>query len=152
MHELELFIEPKKKSPEEEKKEKEAIEKQKAGQPLSPEQEALLAASGEVFMANEIMQAIRPVSTFEPEFLDYYNFLECIIRVVKARPWSEEEEADAPDFASKIAKVTSQMEATYMDVVMDDFVKQRENFEAERRYQPRIVVDDEEGDLDYEDD
>lgn len=92
------------------------------------------------------------MSTFDPEFLDYYNFLECIIRVVKARPWSEEEEKDAPDFASKVMKVCAQMEATYVDVVMDDFVKQRENFEAERRYQPRIVVDDEEGDLDYEDD
>ena len=32
------------------------------------------------------------------------------------------------------------------------FEKQRENFEAERRYQPRIVVDDEEGDGDYDDD
>ena len=103
-------------------------------------------------MAQEVHQAIRSVSTFDPEFLDYYNFLECIIRVVKARPWTEEEEKDAPDFSSKIAKVCAQIEATYMDQVMDDFVKQRENFEAERRYQPRIVVDDEEGDLDYEDD
>lgn len=44
IHELDLFIEPKKKSPEEEKKEKEALEKQKAGQPLTPEQQALIDA------------------------------------------------------------------------------------------------------------
>lgn len=38
------------------------------------------------------------------------------------------------------------------DDTLDNFEKIREKFEAERRYQPRIVIDDEEGDLDYDDD
>ena len=44
-----------------------------------------------MFTEVEVQAAIEPVSTFDSDFLDYYNFLEAIVRVTKARPWSEEE-------------------------------------------------------------
>ena len=42
LREIGYLVAPKKKSPEEEKKEKEAREKHSAGQPITPEQMALL--------------------------------------------------------------------------------------------------------------
>ncbi len=106
-----------------------------------------------MFSSDEVMLAIKNVSTFDPDFLDYYNFLECIVRVAKARPWTEEEEKEFPDFGTKLDKICNLIEVQYQqDDTVDMFEKQREDFEAERRYQPRIVVDDEEGDGDYDDD
>ena len=100
------------------------------------------------------MFAIKNVSTFDPDHLDYYNFRECIVRFAKAQPWNEEEEKECPDFGSKIEFVCKKIEAKYLDddFTMDNFTKLREHFEAERHYQPRIVVDDEEGEGDYDDD
>lgn len=87
-----FLIHPKKPTPEEEKKQKEARDNKAAGKPLSPEQEALLQASADGFAEAEVAAVIHGVCTFDPDYLDYYNFLECIVRVIKARPWTEEEE------------------------------------------------------------
>ena len=92
LNEVGFLIHPKKPTPEEEKKQKEARDNKAAGKPLTPEQEALLAAQQDCFAEAEVAQAIAGVSSFDPDYLDYYNFLECIVRVINARPWSEEEE------------------------------------------------------------
>ena len=94
MREINLLILPKKKTPEEEKKEKEARDKQATGQALTPDQQALLASTEVVFTEVEVANAISMVSTFDPDYLDYYNFLEALVRVAKARPWTEEEQAE----------------------------------------------------------
>ena len=94
MREINLLILPKKKTPEEEKKEKEARDKQATGQALTPDQQALLASTEVVFTEVEVGNAISMVSTFDPDYLDYYNFLEALVRVAKARPWTEEEQAE----------------------------------------------------------
>lgn len=44
----------------------------------------------------------------------------------------------------KIDRVCSMLEGLYHDAFTPIFEQQRENFEHDRRYQPRIVVDDEE--------
>jgi len=144
MGEIGILIHPKKKTPEEEKKEKEAREKKEAGQALTPEQTALLAVQEDVLTEVEVSQIIQSVSTFDPDYLDYYNFLECIVRVTNARPWSEEERKEMPDFDNKLDRVCALLEGTYHDDFHPIFAQDRENIEHERRYQPRIVVDDEE--------
>lgn len=58
----------------------------------------MLAVQENVFTEAEVAAAIHGVNTFDPDWLDYYNFLECIVRVTKARPYSEEEEKDLADF------------------------------------------------------
>ena len=105
-----------------------------------------------MFAHEEVLFAIKNVSTFDPDHLDYYNFLECIVRIAKAKPWTEEEEKECPDFGSKIEKISENIEKRYQDETMENFEQLREHFEAERHYQPRIVVDDEEGEGDYDDD
>jgi len=56
-------------------------------------------------MDEEVRMAISPVSTFDHEYLDYYNFLEAIVRVAKARPWTEEEQTKLPSFDAKLDQI-----------------------------------------------
>jgi len=51
-----------------------------------------------VFTEAEVTNVLMSVSTFDPDYLDYYNFLEAIVRVTKARPWTDEEEKEYPQF------------------------------------------------------
>ena len=92
------------------------------------------------------------VSTFDPDYLDYYNFLEAIVRVAKARPWTEEEQAELQQFDSKLDRICNLLESRYHEEVYPAFEAQRENFEHERRYQPRLVIDDDVRDSEEEED
>ena len=65
--------------------------------------------------------------------------------MAKARPWTEEEEKELTHFDTKLDRICNLLEEKYHEEVHPMFEAQRENFEHERRYQPRIVVDDEEG-------
>lgn len=96
MREIGLLIDPKKKSAEEEK---EAKDKKAAAGDAQPAED--------VFAEEEVMNVIRGVSTFDPDHLDYYNFLECIVRVAKARPWTEEESTSFPDLPTQLEKICS---------------------------------------------
>ena len=142
--EIGLLIYPKEKSPEEEKKIKEVREKQATGQQITPEQAAMIQETSNVFGDQEVAQVIGTVSSFDPEYLDYYNFLECVVRVAKARPWNEEEVAEMPSFDTKLEKILNSFEEKFHNEVTPIFENQRETFERERRYQPRVVVDDDE--------
>ena len=115
MGEIGLLIHPKKKTPEEEKKEKEIRDKVTAGQPITPEQQALIAPQESILTEVEVANAIQNVGSFDNDYLDYYNFLECLVRVTKARPWSEEEEKEMPDFDNKLDRVCALLEGTYHD-------------------------------------
>ena len=75
--------------------------------------------------------------------LDYYNFLECILRVAQSRPWSEEENKELTSFDLKLDMICGALEEKYFYCI-DENEKKRQAFEKERKYQPRIVVDDDE--------
>lgn len=55
---VQFLIHPKKPTPEEEKKQKEARDNKAAGKPLTPEQEALLLASDDGFAEAEVAAVI----------------------------------------------------------------------------------------------
>ena len=107
LNEIGFLIHPKKPTPEEEKKQKEAREAKVANKQLTPDQEALLAEKQDGFAEAEVAACIQMVGTFDMDCLDYYNFLECIVRVVKARPYTEEEEKEIPDFQLKVDRICS---------------------------------------------
>ncbi len=115
MAEIGLLIYPKKKTAEEEKKEKEARDKQASGQPLTADQQALLQANEDVFTEAEVANAIASTGTFDPNYLDYYNFLEAIVRVANARPWSEEEQKEHIHFENKIDRICNLLEEQYYE-------------------------------------
>ena len=49
-----------------------------------------------------------------------------------------------PHFDGRLERICALLEDKYWDEVHPVYVAQKENFEQERRYQPRIVVDDDE--------
>ena len=106
----------------------------------------------DVFTEAEVAACIAPVSTFDPNYLDFYNFLEGIVRVANARPWTEEEQKEYQHFENKIDRICNLLEEQYYEECNPKFEQIRENFEHERRYQPRIVVPDTEEDGDSDED
>ena len=133
-----LLIMPKKKTDAEEKKEKRAREEAKASGKIAD-----LPPTDPVFTEVELMNCISMVSSFDPDLLDYYNFLECILRVARARPWSKEDEQELSSFDLKLDSICGELENKYFACI-EDFEKKRVAYEKERKYQPRIVVDDDE--------
>ena len=133
-----LLIMPKKKTDAEEKKEKRAREEAKASGKIAD-----LPPTDPVFTEVELMNCISMVSSFDPDLLDYYNFLECILRVARARPWSKEDEQELSSFDLKLDSICGELENKYFNCI-EDFEKKRVAYEKERKYQPRIVVDDDE--------
>ena len=113
---------------------------------------ALLAANENIFTDEEVRMAIAPVGTFDPDYLDYYNFLEAIVRVAKARPWTEEEQAELPQFDAKLDKICDLLQQTYQEEYFDAYRLAEEQFEQDRKYMPRLVMEDEEGLSEEEDD
>ena len=76
-----------------------------------------------------MINCIQPVSSFDPDYLDYYNFLECIVRAAKARPWTEEEQAEMPHFDSRLERICALMDERYLEETRPVYIAQKENFE-----------------------
>lgn len=95
---------------------------------MTPEQTALLQAQELIFTEVEVEQTLAQTNSFDPSYLDYYNFLEGIVRVCKARPWTEEEEAAMPHFDEKLNKICNLLEDTYYEELSQIFAQQREAF------------------------
>ena len=74
------------------------------------------------------------VGTFDPNYLDYYNMLEAIVRVANARPWTEEEQKDNQHFEDKLSYICNLLEDTYYAKCHEKFEADREAFEHERNY------------------
>ena len=74
-----------------------------------------------MFTEAEVEQALAPTMSFDPSYLDYYNFLEGLIRVCKARPWSAEEETALPHFDDKLNKVCNLLEDRYYEEFNEAF-------------------------------
>ena len=111
----------------------------------------MLTPQEDVFTRDEILNTIQQVSTFDHDYLDFYNFLECIIRVAKAKLWTAEEEKAHETFDLKVNEICERLYSTYHGEVTQEFNNVREGFEQDRKYQPRLVVDDDEGESDEDD-
>ena len=138
MKDSNLLIYPKPKSKEELKKEEKARADAKAAGKTAD-----LPAADPVFTEVELTNCISSVGSFDPDMLDYYNFLECILRVAQNRPWNDEESKELTSFDLKLDMICGALEEKYFYCI-DENEKKRQAFEKERKYQPRIVVDDDE--------
>ena len=76
------------------------------------------------------------------DFLDYFNFLEALVRVTHDRPWTPEE--DAAPFTSKLQSIITSMDAKFA-IFIQNFRVQRAKFNEENKYQPQVVKALEEG-------
>merc|ERR1712166_276136 len=101
------------------------------------------AVPEKIFSEADAIAAIEPVHSFEENSLDFFNFLDCIVRISRVYPYAVEDEAilTAPEL--KIKFLIEKIDNEYKPIV-EMFRQNREEIERQKLYQPRVVVDDEE--------
>lgn len=100
----------------------------------------------------DIHNAIQDSKAFDDDQLGYIDFLEALVRVAQAYPFTPEEEAEfTPGFATKMMFFITKLENKYQKV-RDDFHAKMNNPSQDemKQYTPRIVVDEDDDDDDYD--
>lgn len=96
-------------------------------------------------------EAIEMVCSFEDEKMNYFNFLECLVRISRVYKFSAEQEATLTTGEAKLCELLDKMDTKYGDLV-DQFYGARREIEATKFYQPRLVVDESQEQSDQSDD
>jgi len=62
------------------------------------------------------MNAIMPVCSFEPNMMNYYGFLEALVRIADVYPFTKEQLAtDITTFDARVDFLCNQLENKFMD-------------------------------------
>lgn len=102
------------------------------------------------FDKEDAEKAITNSHSFEEDQLGYYDFLESIVRVAHAYPWTAEQLAEMPTFEIKMMNFIQAFETTHKKL-KEQFITKVEEKRREMNYQPCVVVDeDEDDDFDME--
>lgn len=103
------------------------------------------------FDEQDFLNAIGNSCSFEDDQLGYVDFLEAITRVAKDYPFTEEQLAELPQFELKMQFFLSAMDEKYKKIKDDFHTRMNDPSGEDLKYQPRIVVDeddDEDFDMD----
>lgn len=100
------------------------------------------------FNAENIMATISNTGSFDPNFLSYVDFLDCLVRVAYIYPY-ESDKGQVVAMDQKLQVIIAKLNEKYGGIVTP-FIEQMAKKEQEMNYQPRLVVDDE-ADDDYDD-
>ena len=106
-----------------------------------------------IFAEAEVMNAIANVGSFDMDYLDYFNFLEAIVRTCLAKPWKAEEEG--VPFEAKLEKMVNMMDDKYGETgenIVTRFLNVRKHTNQKEMYQPRVVKDDDDDEASESDD
>lgn len=125
------------------KAEKDKKEEEKKEEPVIPAEQLYLEA--------DCLASIEPVNSFEEGMLNYFDVLECLLRVARDYKFSAEEEALLTSLPKRLDHLLKQLDAKFGEQMVPPFLNDREHLENTKVYQPRSVVDDNAGAM-YEDD
>ncbi len=84
--------------------------------------------------------------------LNYFDMLECLLRVARDYKFNAEQEAILTSLPKRLEFLVNQLDTKFADVMIEPFIKEREKLMKDKVYNPRSVVDDEEGQMYDEDD
>ena len=90
------------------------------------------------FDEEDIHNLIANTYLFDEEQLGYVEFLECLVRIADAYPFTDEELAEMVNFEMKMIFFMQRLEDKYNNL-KHDFRKDM----LDEQYQPRVVVDEE---------
>lgn len=97
----------------------------------------------------DVREAIQSTYSFDDEQLGYVEFLEALVKIAYAYPFTDEELANLVTFELRMMFFIQKLE--------DKFKNLKENFKAqldtraiEFHYQPRVVVDEDDDDLEMD--
>merc|ERR1719487_2856611 len=99
------------------------------------------------------MNAIAVCQSFDPNMLNYYDFLEAMCRIADVYPFTKVQLLDDMEtFDNRVDFLCSKLETKFFEL-QQKFEAERQAINEEKRYQPRSVVQDIMGDdLSDEDD
>jgi len=100
LDEAKLLIKPRQKTKEEEKKERETTKK--GGAVEQKKVEEVPQVQETLFLEKDVERAIEGVCSFERDQLSFFDFLEAIIRVVDAYPFTNEQRDTMPSFSERL--------------------------------------------------
>ena len=78
--------------------------------------------------------------------MGYVDFLEAMVRITNAYPFSDEEKIDLHNFESRINFLLTRLDARYNDNKIVFERKMNPENEENKHFQPRVVVDEDEND------
>ena len=115
------------------------------------DEEAKPAAPVRKFEEMEVHEAIQNCFAFDSDQLGYIDFLEAIVRVAHVFPFTDEELAELVNFESKVSYFISKFDVKYKAQKEAFARKMLHPTGDDLRYQPRVVVDeeDDDGDMNY---
>jgi hypothetical protein len=94
----------------------------------------------------DFMNAIAPSCAFDEDQLGYVDFLEALVRVASVYPFSEEQLAELVNFELKMQFFLQAMDEKYKKQKDEFHTKMNDPSGEDLKYQPRIVVDEDDDD------
>jgi hypothetical protein len=104
--------------------------------------EELLVPVEALYLEADCFASIEPVNSFEEGMLNYFDMLECLLRVARDYKFSPEQEAILTSLSAKLEYLLGQLDNKFGEQVVNTFQNERESLEKTKVYQPRSVVDD----------
>ena len=102
------------------------------------------------FTPQAVISAIESVGTFDENQLTYVDFLECLVRVAFIYQFNEQEKQGSQSVESKLQFFIQKLSERYSGLV-SEFVDALGRKEMEMNYQPKVVIDDDAPDEDFDD-
>ena len=84
--------------------------------PKEEEKKKEEAAPSRKFEEQDVYEAIKPTSSFDEDQLNYVDFLEALVRVANAFPFTEEELADMVTFEHKLMYFVQKLDDTFKNL------------------------------------
>ena len=84
--------------------------------------------------------------------LNYFDMLECLVRSARDYKFNAEEEALLTSLPKRLEFLVNKLATKFEDQMVPAFLAEREQLEKQKVYQPRSVVDDDQGQMYEEDD
>jgi hypothetical protein len=139
LRESDILIKPKVVKAEEGKDDKKKGEKKEEGKEVA-------AAPARKFEDSDAHEAIGASFAFDEDCLAYVDFLEALTRITMAYPFTDEELADLVSFEIKVEFLLKKMEAKFKGLKNAWVKKMNHPTGDDLRYQPRVVVDEDDED------
>lgn len=98
------------------------------------------------FEEDEANEAISKIYCFDNDQMDYVDFLEAIVRIALIYPFTEEELTELITFEHKMKYFLDKLDAKFKDQHKAFLRKMTNPNTEEMKFQPRVVVDEEEDD------
>lgn len=98
------------------------------------------------FEENDAMDAIAKLECFDSDQMDYVDYLEALVRIAIAYPFTEEQLTELQNFEDKMEFLLQRLDAKFKEQHKAFEKKMMNPNVEEMKFQPRVVVDEDDED------